>query len=70
MPEDAHVYYTLLKALDIDEGGMLIQNRSVGEMTDPPQERIVIPNNEQLRREVFSWSHEHISTGHFGRNTT
>ena len=24
MPEDAHVYYRLLKALDIDEGGMLI----------------------------------------------
>ena len=37
---------------------------------DPIQDRILIPNNEKIRREVLHWCHEHPTAGHFGVTAT
>ena len=56
-----------MKVLDIDEGGLLVrkpaENSNFGD-------RILLPDSEQLRQEVYHWSHEHPSAGHFGVNST
>ena len=33
-------------------------------------DRIQIPDDDMLKAEVFSWSHEHPSAGHFGQTAT
>ena len=33
-------------------------------------DRILIPDDHMLKAEVFSWSHEHPSAGHFGQTAT
>ena len=68
LPEDCHTYHKLLKVLDIDEGGLLI--RKPADENSTYGDRILIPKSEQLRQEVYRWSHEHPSAGHFGINST
>ena len=41
-----------------------------GTLSEEQQDRIVIPDQENIRQKVFYWSHAHISVGHFGRNAT
>lgn len=62
-----HLYHKLCGVLATDQGDILIRNIPAGVISN--QEQIFIPSsNEKLKREVFRWSQEHISAGHFGRD--
>ena len=66
LPEDAHVYHKLLRLLHEDEEGVLLRRGAEEGQPD----RILVPSDPEIRKEVFYWSHEHPSAGHFGCNAT
>ena len=68
LPHDAHVYHQHLDVLEVDEGGLLVLKKSPGFSKD--RQRILIPDKETLRREIFRFSHRHPTAGHFGTQAT
>ena len=70
LPADAWYYYRLLNVLKLDNQGLLRITKISGRDAKEERERIIIPTNPKLRHEVFSWSHQHISAGHFGQTAT
>ena len=67
-PEDLHVYHKLLQTLHVDEGGILV--RKDPQEDQEPTVRILIPDHEKLKKEVFYHCHQHPTAGHFGINST
>ena len=67
LPEDAHAYHKLLKLIHEDEGGVLVR-RDIEEVDH--RDRVLIPPDTKVQNEVFYWSHEHPTAGHFGCNAT
>ena len=67
LPEDAHIYHKLLDLLHEDEGGVLVRRNADDEDCG---DRVLVPNDPRVQNEVFYWSHEHPSAGHFGCNAT
>jgi len=66
LPEDAIVYSRLLKSIEENEEGILVRKGS----REGQDDRILVPNTQQMQNEVFYWSHEHPTAGHFGCNAT
>ena len=70
LPEDCKVYKQYLKILSLDEGGLLVMKAQPRFKGDDPPHRLLIPESEKLRREVYHWSHVHTTAGHFGITAT
>jgi hypothetical protein len=64
------VYHRLIKALATDEGDMLVLKGTKRFDGDQPTPRILIHQNEELKGQVYEWSHTHPSAGHIGMNAT
>ena len=70
LPEDCKVYRQYLRVLEIDEGGLLVMKAHPRFEGDDQPHRILVPESEKLRREVYQWSHAHPTAGHFGSTAT
>ena len=68
LPQDAHVYHQHLNVLDVDEGDLLVMRKSPG--FNKEVQRILVPNQDRLRDEVYKFSHMHPTAGHFGTQAT
>ena len=68
--EEYQTYFKYLKSLYIDEGGVLMMRYLGGQPLEDQRDRIAIPEQQDLRDEVFRWSHCHPSAGHFGESAT
>ena len=68
LPQDAHVYHQHLAILDVDEGDILVMKKSSG--FNKEVQRILVPSKHKIREEVYKFSHEHPSAGHFGAQAT
>ena len=64
--QDAWVYYRVLNILTLDDNEVL----KIRGLNKDGTDRILIPDDHMLKAEVFSWSHEHPSAGHFGQTAT
>ena len=60
LSQDLQAYLQYIGVLEIEEDGLLIMKSKDG------TRRILIPENEKLKRETWEWSHSNISAGHFG----
>ena len=67
LPEEAWYYYSMKNVLVLDEGGVLNITRISGRDATERRNRILIPNDQNIRDAVFVWSHQHISAGHVGQ---
>ena len=70
LPEDARAYHQHLRLLGVDEGDTLTMRSFPKFPGDDPPPRLLIPEVQELRDEVFRWSHAHPSAGHFGTTAT
>ena len=64
--QDTWFYYRVLNLLTLDNNDVIRIKGLNKDRTD----RILIPDNDMLKTEVYLWSHEHPSAGHFGQSAT
>ena len=64
--EDLQTYYGLLGSLYLDDAGIIRLKHRCREEAVSPKERLLIPNDPELRDMVFLHSHVHKTAGHFG----
>ena len=64
--QDAWFYYRVLNLLTLDDNDVIRIRGLNKDQTD----RILIPDNDTLKTEVYLWSHKHPSAGHFSQTAT